>query len=125
MLPAAHRMRSALDFRRTIRSGVRAGRSTLVVHAHRPAGAGDSATKVGLVVSRAVGGSVVRNRVKRRLRHLAVPLVAETPGGTNVVIRALAPAASADSLAEDLGGAWRGCLRKLAAYAPEATGPAR
>ncbi|OYO02493.1 ribonuclease P protein component [Enemella evansiae] len=123
MLPAALRMRSAAEFRRTISSGVRSGRSTLVVHAHQPVTDGGGTTTVGFVVSKAVGGAVVRNRVKRRLRHLSVPLLAETPAGTRVVVRALPPAATAPELGNDLRGAWHGCLRKLAAYRPKQPAP--
>lgn len=106
-------MRSASEFRRTIRGGVRAGRSTLVVSAHRPDPA-PMGVRVGFVVSKAVGNAVTRNRVKRRLRHLARPLVDRTPAGTLVVVRALPPAATATGqLADDLGSAWHKCLSRL------------
>lgn len=105
-------MRSASEFRRTIRSGVRAGRPTLVVSAHQPAGA--QGVRVGFVVSKAVGNAVIRNRVKRRLRHLSRPLVEVTPSGTCVVVRALPPAGKpAAALGPDLDGAWRTCLKRL------------
>ena len=59
---------------------------------------------VGLVVSRAVGNAVVRNRVKRRLRHLAREHVSSLPGSCVLVVRALpaAGAASSQLLADDL-----------------------
>ena len=50
--------------------------------------------RVGFVVSKAVGGAVRRNRVKRRLRHIVRPLVGEF-GGATIVVRALPPAATA------------------------------
>ncbi len=67
---------------------------------------------VGLVVSKAVGGSVVRTRVKRRLRHLCAARLGAWPGGTEVVLRALPPAATAGSaeLAADLDRCLRGLL---------------
>jgi ribonuclease P protein component len=52
---------------------------------------------VGFVVSKAVGGSVVRNQVKRRLRHLARERLTSLPGSAVLVVRALPPAASASS----------------------------
>ncbi|MDO5682870.1 MAG: ribonuclease P protein component [Propionibacteriaceae bacterium] len=114
MLPRASRMRSASEFRRTIRSGVRAGRSSVVVSAYRADPQADG-VRVGFVVSKAVGNAVTRNRVKRRLRHLCRPLVEPTPQGTWVVVRALPPAADAGpELADDLAGAWRTCLKRLA-----------
>ena len=45
--------------------------------------------RFGFIVTKAVGGAVTRNTVKRRLRavgHAVLPVVA---GGTDVVIRAL------------------------------------
>jgi ribonuclease P protein component len=59
---------------------------------------------VGFVVSKAVGPAVVRNRVRRRLRHLARERLASLPGSAVLVVRALPPAADAPSsaLAEDL-----------------------
>jgi ribonuclease P protein component len=106
-------MRSAPEFRRTIRSGVRVGRPTLVVSAHRPDPA-PVGVRVGFVVSKAVGNAVTRNRVKRRLRHLCRPLAEATPSGTLVVVRALPRSAVAEvNLASDLRGAWRTCLDRL------------
>lgn len=96
-----------------MRSGVRAGRATIVVFADRPR-AEPVEVRVGFVVSKAVGSAVTRNRVRRRLRHLARPLLAETPPGTFLVVRALPPAADATvELSADLTGAWRKCLGRL------------
>ena len=44
--------------------------------------------RVGFVVSRAVGSAVVRNRVRRRLRHLARGYLGSLPGGSLLVVRA-------------------------------------
>ena len=103
-------MRTGLEFRSTVRRGVRAGRSTLVVHARHV----DSPTLVGFVVSTAVGNAVRRNRVKRRLRHLVRPLLEQHPHGLHVVVRALpAAAAAGDELGADLANAWARCIHKL------------
>jgi ribonuclease P protein component len=51
--------------------------------------------RVGFVVSKAVGNAVVRNRVKRRLRHLAREHVPSLPGSAVLVVRALPAAATA------------------------------
>jgi ribonuclease P protein component len=79
---------------------------------HCPAGSG--AARAGLVVNKAVGGSVVRHRVSRRLRHLLAPRLGELPAGTMLVVRALPPAADATSaeLGDDLDAGLRGVLRK-------------
>ena len=65
-------------------------------------------------MSKAVGNAVTRNRVKRRLRHLAARHLRST-GRVDVVIRAL-PAAATDPgrLPKDVEGAWWQALGKLA-----------
>ena len=70
--------------------------------------------QVGFVVSRAVGNAVVRNRVRRRLRHLVRDRLAELsvlPGGAVLVVRALPDAARAsyDELRADLAR----CLERV------------
>jgi ribonuclease P protein component len=67
--------------------------------------------QVGFVVSKAVGGAVVRNQVKRRLRHLARERHASLPGSAVLVVRAL-PAAATASYAE-LGADLDRALRRL------------
>lgn len=67
--------------------------------------------RVGFVVSKKVGNAVVRNRVKRRLRHLAATM--ETPLAADVVVRALPPAAAEpERLAADFESAWSRAERK-------------
>ena len=100
MLPAAHRLVDSDAFRVTVRSGRRCGSGTLVVHLDLQA-PGQPA-RVGFVVSKAVGNAVVRNRVKRRLRHLTrehLPALAVLPGSAVLVVRAL-PASAMASYAE-------------------------
>jgi ribonuclease P protein component len=104
-------MRSSADFRTTVRRGIRAGRPTVVVHA---ASSRSSDVLVGLVVPKAVGNAVVRNSVKRRLRHIARDRIAETPDGCRIVLRALpAAAVRADALRIDVDSAWRSALERL------------
>lgn len=91
-------MREAGDFRLAVRRGVKASSPTLV--AHLSIGT-DGETSVGFVVSKAVGSAVVRNRVKRRLRHrvahhLREGALADVPRGSRLVVRALPAAAAAD-----------------------------
>ena len=62
------------------------------------------------MVSKAVGNAVVRNRVKRRLRHLTrdhLPQLQELPGRVVLVVRALPAAAGASyaALGHDLSRA--------------------
>jgi ribonuclease P protein component len=105
-------------------------RPTLVVHAvHFDQGHFDQAhfdqgqlkkgqvedgTRIGFVVSGAVGNAVTRNRVKRRLRHLAAAHVADAPAGIGIVVRAL-PQAVTDpaGLPTDFGSAWHEAVSRL------------
>jgi ribonuclease P protein component len=112
-------MRRSEDFRRTVRHGVRAGRRTVVVHALRvelTAAVPNGGSRVGFVVAKSVGSAVRRNRVRRRLRHLARTHLAGLDDQTLVVVRALPPAATAGpELGTDLAAAWRSALAKAGA----------
>jgi ribonuclease P protein component len=79
---------------------------------HLLAGGTAVPARAGLVVSKAVGGSVVRTRVARRLRHQLRPLVPLLPAGTDLVVRAAPAAATAPSVA--LGQDLRAALDRLA-----------
>ena len=118
MLPAANRLRHSGEFANAVRSGRRVGRGAVVVHLtvqqnmDQPGspvlpGFPVSAPRAGFVVSKAVGGAVVRNKVKRRLRHLVGERLSAYPNGTTLVVRALPGAAGKDyhGLGEDLDAA--------------------
>jgi ribonuclease P protein component len=126
VLPAANRLTRSQDFGLVVRRGRRAGRSRLVVHVLTSAAPGVAPaepqhpaqptldpSKVGFVVSKAVGNSVVRHRVSRKLRHLVRDRLDALPPGTSLVVRALAPSADADSaeLGRDLDAALHKVLR--------------
>jgi ribonuclease P protein component len=70
-----------------------------------------SPVRVGFVVSKAVGNSVVRHRVSRRLRHLVRDRLGTLAPGSTLVVRAL-PAAAAASSAE-LGSDFDAAVRRL------------
>ena len=112
MLAADHRLRDSDAFRRTVSSGRRAGGAALVVHLLDDApGAGDAGPRVGLVVGKAVGNAVVRNRVKRQLRHLVRDHLTHLPASSDLVIRALPPAAGMGST--ELGADLARCLQRV------------
>jgi ribonuclease P protein component len=69
-----------------------------VVHANQADARAGQPPRVGFVVSKAVGGAVVRNRTKRRLRALMAARVGSLPSGVDLVIRANPVAAQANSL---------------------------
>lgn len=115
MLPAASRMRRSRDVEHAVRRGLRSGRSRLVVHlAVVPDGGPATAA---FTVSKAVGTAVVRNRVRRRLRHLVAARLDRLPAGGRLVVRALPPAARATwgELSADLDGALTSVLRRTVA----------
>ncbi|WP_156738627.1 ribonuclease P protein component [Occultella aeris] len=93
MLPAQHRMRRGDEFADAIRFGARSGTPRVVVH-YRGSTRAEPA-RVGFVVSKAVGGAVQRNLVKRRLRAISASRLETFPIGSSVVVRALPPAAAA------------------------------
>jgi ribonuclease P protein component len=108
VLAKAHRLTESEAFRQAVRSGSRAGSRTVVVHLlGRDAGG----VQVGFVVSKAVGNAVARNRVKRRLRHLARERLSSLPGSCALVVRALVPAAEATST--ELGADLDRCLKRV------------
>jgi len=101
VLPAGHRLRSSGDFSAALRGrgSTRAGSALIVVHAHSADTRAGQLPRVGFVVSKAVGGAEVRNRVKRRLRAQMATRLDRIPAGTDVVVRAnplVAQAISAD-----------------------------
>jgi len=112
MLPAPARLRRRAEFAATTR-GRRTGRPSLVLHV-RPTG---QPARAGFIVSKAVGGAVVRNRTKRRLRHLVAPRLGQLRA--DVVIRALPPAAAQpDRLARDFESAWEWAVGLTAQTGP-------
>lgn len=134
MLPPAARLRRSEDFREVMRKGARAGRRRLVVHAVKPEGlptTGSSQAlspppegarvRAGFVVSKAVGNSVVRHRVTRRLRHLVAARLGTLPPGATLVVRALPPAATASSA--ELGADLDGALKRLSLLSNPNEGP--
>jgi ribonuclease P protein component len=111
VLPQVHRLRSSTEFTEVVRRGRRASRSLLTVHALV---APDAAPpRAGLVVSKAVGGSVVRHRTARRLRHELQSRLDGLPPGLRLVVRAAPAAGTAPSsaLGSDLDAALDRVLR--------------
>jgi ribonuclease P protein component len=69
-LPRRERLRARIEFSRTLREGSRVdGELVLAYWMEEPPGAPDGANRVGIAAGRRLGGAVVRNRLKRRLRE--------------------------------------------------------
>jgi ribonuclease P protein component len=106
MLPSEHRMRRRDEFTLAVRRGRRAGRPNLVLHllsGADPKADIKAAPVAGFIVAKTVGNAVVRNKVRRRLRHIVRAHVHRLPAGSLLVVRANPRAATAhhDELVED------------------------
>jgi len=112
VLAAAQRLRRSSDFAAAVRGGRRAGRGSVVVHLTVPpqtelSEPAPTSVRAGFVVSKAVGGAVTRNTVRRRLRHLVRERLADLPPGSVLVVRAQPGAATTpyERLGADLDAA--------------------
>ena len=110
MLPAANRLRTAADFRETTRRGAKAARGVVVVYLNR--GQSTTPPRVGVVVSKSVGGSVERHRAARRIRAAVRPFLSDLPAGSVAVVRALPGADTGPSLGSDVAAALTGLLAR-------------
>ena len=125
MLPREHRLHRPADFTEVVRRGRRSSRPLLTVHALLGDDSDQGRARAGLVVSRAIGGSVVRSTVSRRLRHLLRERLTVLPPGTRIVVRAGTSAGSASSaaLGADLDLALPGALRPRGSSSPRTSSP--
>jgi ribonuclease P protein component len=88
VLPAQYRMTRSTEFGVTVSQGIKAAQPDLVLYT-RSDETGEPGPRIGLVVSKAVGNSVQRHRVSRRLRHAARTILEDLGATDRVVIRAL------------------------------------
>ena len=113
------RLTKRAEFRRVSR-GRRASAETFTLQSRRREGTGKEATvgpRVGLTVTKSVGGAVQRNRVRRRLKEAlraAAPLEAE--GDRDYVLMARREALSRRfaALVDDVRAAFRAARRRAA-----------
>ncbi len=94
MLTRGNRITRGTDYRAVVRGGARCAGSHTVTHVvstseQRP-------PRFGFIVSKHVGGAVVRNTVRRRLKAICAEALPDVRVGADVVIRALPTAAAAD-----------------------------
>ncbi|SRR5260221_13248075 len=92
--PKSVRLSRASEFARLKREGV-SFHGKLVVLSVLKAESGTD-RRIGLITSRRVGGAVVRNRVRRRLREIVRALLPRMHGGLRLVIIARVAAAKAE-----------------------------
>lgn len=105
------RLSRSAEFERAYRQGRSHANRHFVVYAFPRGGEDTEEWRLGLSVSRKVGGAVERNRVKRLLREAFAAEAQAVPAGHDVVVVARPPARE---LAEREGLAGvRGSLREL------------
>ncbi len=119
--PKRGRLSRSAEFERVYRQGRSYGNRYLVLHAFPRPDAGElrEAPRLGLSVSRKVGGAVERNQVKRLLREAFASAQADLPPEVDVVVVAR-PEARELAEREGLAGV-AGALRELVAKAAEGT----
>lgn len=107
-LRRAQRLRSSRDFQRVRAQGRRVSGALLMLGYVARATQGETDqtdamdyTRVGFSVSRRVGGAVVRNRVKRRLREVMRRRLAGIAPGYDLVVTARPDAANASVVTFD------------------------
>ncbi|WP_394280202.1 ribonuclease P protein component [Microbacterium sp.] len=94
MLTRGNRITRGADYRAVVRGGARcAGQSTVT---HVVSTAEQRPPRFGFIVSKHVGGAVVRNTVRRRLKAICAEALPGVRDGADVVIRALPSSANAE-----------------------------
>lgn len=88
-------LKKRAEFLRVARDGERRARPLVVVQALRRGDAGPQ-TRFGFTATKKIGGAVIRNRAKRRLREVARALHKDWPPSCDVVLIARRDTATAD-----------------------------
>ena len=86
MPPKRGRLSRSAEFERVYRQGRSHGNRHLVLHTFPRGDASDDGPRLGLSVSRKVGGAVDRNKVKRLLREAFAEVREQLPADHDVVV---------------------------------------
>ena len=90
MLPKKARLTTSEDFAKATKSGLRLTSSNLVGYLYiSPVENHKASSKCGLIINKSVGGSVMRHRIARQLRHDLAPIVDTFPTNSLFVVRVL------------------------------------
>lgn len=93
MLARPNRLTRGADYKAVVRRGRRCAGANTVTYV--TASGEDRAARFGFIVSKQVGGAVVRNTVRRRLKAVCAEALPAVRPGADIVIRALPRAAAA------------------------------
>lgn len=110
MLARGNRITRGTEYKAVVRGGSRCAGAHTVTYVVATGEA--RPPRFGFIVSKQVGGAVVRNTVRRRLKDVCARSLPTMRDGVDVVIRALPSAASAEFAA--LHGEVSRCLTKRA-----------
>lgn len=99
------------DITSAVRRGARVATDHTVVHRLR--GSTAEPARFAFVVSKKVGGAVVRNRVRRRLQAICAAYLDTVPRGDIIVVRALpgSPEVKWDTLRSEIDDGLRQVVR--------------
>lgn len=111
MLARPNRLTRGAEYKAVVRRGRRCAGAHTVTYINRAVT--DGPARFGFIVSRQVGGAVVRNTIRRRLKALCFESLGVIAPGHDIVIRALPSAASASYA--DLRTDVEKCLARRAA----------
>ena len=94
MLPKKARLTTSEDFAKATKSGLRLTSGNLVGYLYvQPATINavnpELPAKCGLIINKSVGGSVMRHRIARQLRHDLAPVLHTFPTNSLFVVRVL------------------------------------
>ena len=89
MLPVDARLTSSSDFARATKSGIRVTSQHFVGYLYLSPVTNEAPAKCGLIINKSVGGSVMRHRIARQLRHDLAPKLDTFPTNSLFVVRVL------------------------------------
>ena len=93
MLPKKARLTTSEDFAKATKSGLRLTSENLVGYLYISPVTNnvdtEQPTKCGLIINKSVGGSVMRHRIARQLRHDLAPKLDTYPTNSLFVVRVL------------------------------------
>jgi ribonuclease P protein component len=92
-----NRLSRSRDFDAVYRHGRSVSTRFLVLYSFDRDEDADEDARLGIAVPKKIGGAVVRNRIKRRLREVWRELLPEIPGGADYVLLVRPPLAEAET----------------------------